>query len=156
MELDAYDIGILRLMQESCRSTVEAIGEHVGLSGPAVHRRLKRLREGGVIKQEVAILDPRQLGVEMSFIVGVELEREQLDVLTAIRRKLSALPEVQQCYYVTGEFDLILIVRTADMAAFETFTHKAFFGDNNVRKFSTSVVMSEVKVGLSLPISNQN
>ena len=61
-------------------------------------------------------------------------------------------PQVQQCYYVTGEADFILICTARDMQDFEALTHRLFFEDSNVRRFRTSVSMERTKVGLSLPI----
>ena len=63
-----------------------------------------------------------------------------------------AEPQVQQCYYVTGEADFTLICTAHDMAGFEALTHRLFFDNTNVRKFRTSVVMDRVKVGLSVPV----
>ncbi|WP_369411979.1 Lrp/AsnC ligand binding domain-containing protein [Pacificimonas pallii] len=82
----------------------------------------------------------------------VELHRESLDQLETFQRRVVKDPHVQQCYYVTGEADFVLICITPDMKAFEALTHRLFFENSNVRKFHTSVVMKRAKVGLSIPI----
>jgi len=130
----------------------ESIGVKVGLSAAAVQRRIKRLRESGVITREVAVLDPGALGLPMTFIVMVEMERERLEVLDAFRRQILDDAHVQQCYYVTGSADFILVVSCRDMADFEAFTRRVFFDNPNVRHFTTSVAMERVKVGLTLPL----
>jgi Lrp/AsnC family leucine-responsive transcriptional regulator len=151
-DLDQLDTAILACLQEDARTIAETIGSKVGLSAAAVQRRIKRLREAGVIEREVAVLSPQALGLSMTFVVMVEMERENLAVLDAFRRQVLADDCVQQCYYVTGNADFVLIVTCPDMAGFEAFTRRMFFENPNVRHFTTSVAMDRVKVGLNLPL----
>jgi DNA-binding Lrp family transcriptional regulator len=88
----------------------------------------------------------------MSFIVGVEMERERADMLDAFRREARADPNVQQCYYVTGAADFVLVVVARDMADFEAFTRRLLFDNPNIRRFTTNVVMARDKVGLVVPV----
>jgi DNA-binding Lrp family transcriptional regulator len=150
--LDEFDREILRRVQLDVRVTSEEIGARIGLSAAAVQRRLKRLRDSGVIAAEVAIVDPVAVGVAMTFIVGVELERERPDVLDAFREAARADPNVQQCYYVTGVADFVLVVLARDMPDFETFTRRLLFDNANIRRFTTSVVMGRDKIGAAVPI----
>jgi Lrp/AsnC family leucine-responsive transcriptional regulator len=150
--LDDFDREILRRLQLDARATGEDIGAAVHLSAAAVQRRIKRLRQSGVIAAEVAIVDPVAVGQGMSFVIGVELERERADMLDAFRRAARADPNVQQCYYVTGVADFILIVVARDMADFEAFTRRLLFDNANIRRFTTSVVMSRDKIGNTVPI----
>lgn len=153
--LDQLDYSILRRLQRDARTIAESIAAEVGMSTAAVQRRIKRLRETGVIRREVAVLNPKALGLAMTFIVEVEMERERSDVLDAFRYQMDADENVQQCYYVTGAYDFILIVTARDMEDFEEFTQRTFFDNPNVRRFSTSIVMRPIKVGLTLPLSTQ-
>lgn len=98
------------------------------------------------------MIDPRLLGAQMTFVVEVELERERVDLLDEFRRSVTALEEVQQCYYVTGRADFILIVMADDMPSYERFTRRVFTENPNIRRFHTNVVVDRVKVGLSVPI----
>ena len=150
--LDDFDRAILRRVQRDARATGEDIGAAIGLSAAAVQRRLKRLRQLGVITAEVAVVDPVAVGQAMSFIVGVEMERERADVLDAFRRQARTDPNVQQCYYVTGESDFILIVTARDMDDFEQFTRRLLFDNANIRRFTTNVVMARDKVGGVVPV----
>ena len=149
---DDFDREILRWLQRDARATGEAIGAEIGLSAAAVQRRIQRLRKSGVIVAEVAIVDPVAVGQAMTFVVGVELEHERADMLDAFRRAARADPNVQQCYYVTGAADFVLIVLARDMADFETFTRRLLFDNSNIRRFTTSVVMSRDKVGNGVPV----
>jgi DNA-binding Lrp family transcriptional regulator len=151
-DLDRLDLAILACLQADSRTIAEVIGAKVGLSAAAVQRRIKRLRESGVIEKEVAVLSPRALGLSMTFLVMVEMERENLTVLDVFRRQVQADDYVQQCYYVTGQADFVLVVTCPDMTAFEAFTRRMFFDNPNVRHFTTSVAMDRVKVGLTLPL----
>ena len=153
IRLDDFDLKILSLVQKDCRLPAEQVAQEVGLSTAAVHRRLKRLRDAGYIAAEVAVLDARKLDKSMTFIVSLEVERERLDLLDQLKQELKNIPHVQQCYYVTGDYDFILVVKAADMDEFEAFTHRTFFGNTNVRRFKTSVVMSEVKTTLEVPLN---
>ncbi|MTD58811.1 Lrp/AsnC family transcriptional regulator [Amycolatopsis pithecellobii] len=151
--LDSLDQAILRRLQVDCRAIAESIGAQIGLSAAAVQRRIKRLRETGVITKEVAVVDPKAVGVNMSFVVSVEMERERIEVIEAFRKQVLDDPAVQQCYYVTGSADFVLMVVCRDMAEFEAFTRRAFFDNGEVRHFTTSVVMDRMKVGLTVPLN---
>lgn len=152
LELDAADRELLDRVQRDARVSAEAIGADLGLSAATVQRRLKRMREAGVIVREVAQIDPKAVGMAMTFVVAVELERERADILDAFRRKANADANVQQCYYVTGEADFFLVVVARDMDDFERIAGRLFQQDANVRRFRTSVVMGQSKVGLSVPV----
>jgi len=151
-DLDARDRHLLDLLQEDARQPLEALAREVGLSAPAVQRRLKRLRRDGVIRRDTIEVRPEAVGLPMTFIVAVELERERAEQIDAFRRKVLREPRVQQCYYVTGEADFILIVLGRDMDDFEAFTRRVFFDDPNVRHFRTSVVMGEAQRSLGVPV----
>lgn len=148
--MDEKDHDILRLIQSNAQLTAEAISHEVGLSAPAVQKRLKKLRDTGVIEKEIAILSPARLGREMTVIVQVVLERESRMHLDAFKRKMRKAQQVQQCYYTTGEADFILVVIVKDIKEYETFTQEYFFDESNVSRFTSSVVMDRVKVSLDI------
>ena len=150
--LDHSDRILLDALQRDCTTPISILADECGLSVASVQRRLKRLRQEGIVEREVAVLDPAAVGQEMTFIIMVEMERERLDQLQAFRRKAAADPNVQQCYYVTGEADFVLICTAPDMRAFELLTQRLFFEDENVRRFRTSVTLHRTKVGLSVPV----
>jgi DNA-binding Lrp family transcriptional regulator len=148
--MDDKDRDILRLIQKNAQLTAETISHDVGLSPPAVQKRLKKLRDSGVIEKEIAVLSPSQLGREVTVIVQVALERESRRHLDHFKRQMQQAPQVQQCYYTTGEADFILIVTVANMKEYETFTETHFFDESNVSRFTSSVVMDRVKVSLDV------
>ncbi len=148
--MDDKDLEILKLVQSNSRLTAEALGHEIGLSPPAVQKRLKRLRASGAIEKEIALLSPSKLGREMTVIVQVMLERENRVHLENFKRKMRNAAAVQQCYYTTGEADLILIVVVENIKEYEQFTQEFFFDESNVSKFTSSVVMDRVKVSLDI------
>ncbi len=152
MELDNFDIKLLNLVQQDARRTSEALASLVGLSATACQRRLKRLREEGVIAREVAVLDHDKVGKNLTLIVQVVLKHGSPSILDDFKRKMRATPEVQHCYYVTGGSDFVLIVNLEDMKAYEAFTHRVLFATNSISRFDTTVVMDTIKTGLALPL----
>lgn len=151
--MDSFDIKILELLQENSRLTADQLSTLVNLSPSACQRRIKRLRDEGVIEAEVAILSPAAVGRELMMVVGVTLEREHPNIINSFKESMLSMPEVMQCLYVTGEVDFILIVTAKNMAEYEAFTQNFFFANPNVRRFQTSVVMDRVKMRLSVPLS---
>lgn len=105
-----------------------------------------------MIDKEIAVVNRKHTDTAMTFIVEVELERERIDLLDDFRRSMHKLEEVQQCYYVTGSTDFVLIVLTQDMTSYEAFSRRIFTENPNIRRFHTNVVVDQVKIGLSVPL----
>jgi Lrp/AsnC family transcriptional regulator, leucine-responsive regulatory protein len=153
MALDSFDRHILRLYQSATLNPAQLIGEQVGLSAAAVQRRLKRLRETGVIQAEIAQIDPAAIGLPVTVITHVNIALETRGHIDAFKAQMRKLAQVQQCWYTTGDADFVLVVRVASMEAYEAFTREAFLHDgSNVAKFTSYVVLNEIKSGLSLAI----
>lgn len=150
--LDTLDLRLLELIQANSRMSQSELGERIHLSTAAVNRRLKRLREDGVIQRYGAVLAPAALGHALTIVAEVEVESERIDLLDAMKQSFLDCPQVQQCYYVTGEWDFILILVVQDMAQYTTLSRKLFFQSNNVKRFRTLVTMDPVKVSLDVPV----
>jgi DNA-binding Lrp family transcriptional regulator len=150
--LDRFDVQLLAQLQDDARLPQSELGGRVNLSTAAVNRRLKRLADEGVIKRYTVDIDPSAVGYPLTIIAGVEAESERIDLLDETKRVFAACPEVQQCYYVTGDWDFILILAVTDMEHYNALTRQLFFTSNNVKRFKTFVAMSRVKASLSLPI----
>jgi Lrp/AsnC family transcriptional regulator, leucine-responsive regulatory protein len=112
---------------------------------PAVARRLQRLRATGVIKKDISIVEEGAVGRPLTIVVEVTTENERLDLLDEMKKRFSACPQVQQCYYVTGESDFILIMNVEDMDEYTALTRGLFFEGSNVKSFRTCVAMEKVK-----------
>ncbi|MEH6579994.1 MAG: Lrp/AsnC family transcriptional regulator [Amphritea sp.] len=145
IELDRIDRHILNLLQSNNRISNQQLAEQVGLSPPACLRRVRRLREAGVIMADVALVNPKVIGGMLNIIVEVEMNRDQLDLSDAFMRKMQSAPEVTQCYQVTGEVDFLLVVMVPNMEAYEAFTRRDLSSDANLRKFRTLISLRREK-----------
>lgn len=154
IELDDFDRAILKIVQQDNKTPQRLIGEAVNLSSPAVQRRIKRLEQSGVIRSNVAVVDPAKVGANITIMVEVEVESERADLTDAIKKSFIESDEVQQCYYVTGQFDFILIMTVATMSRYEQLSRDLFFDNPNVKRFRTYVVMDRVKTGSAVPLTH--
>ncbi|WP_042272853.1 Lrp/AsnC family transcriptional regulator [Paraburkholderia heleia] len=150
--LDDYDRHILAQLQIDNQISNQALAAMVNLSPPACLRRVKRLREDGYILRDISVLAPNKVGLPIMMWVQVQVERERLDLLDEFKRFLNEVPEVMQCYVVTGRADFVLLISVRDIDHYEEFANRVFRQNPNIRHFETMVVMSRVKFGLSLPI----
>lgn len=152
-DLDAVDLALLADLQQDARPSQGALGARVGLSAAAVNRRIRRLADDGYIDRTVAVLEPGALGYPLTVIVQIEAVSEEVDKLDELQRSLVECPNVQQCYYVTGEWDFVLVLLVHDMDRYRRLTRELFFASGNVKRFKTLVVMDRAKVGLSVPLA---
>ncbi|MBN4664498.1 Lrp/AsnC family transcriptional regulator [Pandoraea nosoerga] len=152
MSLDSYDVALLAAIQRDATTPQHALGAQVNLSSAAVNRRLRKLADEGVTRKTVTLVNPASVGYPLTVITEVEVENERLDLLDAMKRSFLACPQVQQCYYVAGECDFVVIMVVRDMAQYTELTRALFFESNNVKRFKTLVTMSHVKAGLEVPL----
>jgi len=151
--LDRIDLKILDVLQEDNQITNLDLAARVGLSPPPCLRRVRRLRALGVIVRDVALVDPAKVGRAITAFVGVELDRQREDVLANFERKVLAEPEVQQCYFVSGEVDYLLVVTCADMPSYNAFARRVLANEHNIKRFRTSFTLSRVKYETKLPLA---
>ena len=145
MDIDGLDRKILVHLQRNNRMANVELADRVGLSPPACLKRVKRLREFGVITADVSLLNPKLAGSQMCMIVSIEMERDRGDIYQQFRRSINDAKEVTQCYQVTGEYDFVLIVTVAGIEAFEAFVERVLHADLNILKFRTAISIRQVK-----------
>jgi Lrp/AsnC family leucine-responsive transcriptional regulator len=150
--LDALDRRILAVLQDNNQITNLALAERVGLSPPACLKRVRRLRDDKVIVKDVALVDPDRVGQGIVAFVGVELDRQREDVLAAFERKMAAEADVQQCYFVSGEIDYLLVVTCRDMEGYNAFARRVLANEHNIKRFRTSFNLSRVKYDTKVPL----
>jgi Lrp/AsnC family leucine-responsive transcriptional regulator len=151
--IDDFDRKILNIVQVDCQMKAEAIGDRVGLSASAVQRRLKRMRETGVIMAEIALVDRRVAGNPMTFIAGMEIERENYDALSRFRTWLARQEHIQQVYYVTGSVDLIAIITARDVAQYDEIAARLMSENQQIKRIHTNVVLKDIKLGMFVPVT---
>ncbi|BCQ27528.1 Lrp/AsnC family transcriptional regulator (plasmid) [Caballeronia sp. NK8] len=153
VSLDNFDRKLLVEVQQDAQIPQNELGTRVNLSTAAVNRRLRRLVDERVIERYAAVVSPEKVGCALTIVTMVEVESEQIDLLDAMKRSFAQCPFVQQCYYVAGEWDFVLVLTVHNMDQYTELTRQLFFSNNNVKRFKTLVSMSRVKVGLGVPVS---
>ncbi|WP_277869347.1 Lrp/AsnC family transcriptional regulator [Shewanella sp. 10N.286.52.B9] len=135
------------LMQLQSNNKIQNIdlAAEVGLSPPACLKRIKRLREAGIIIGDVSLINPELSGNKLTLIVSIEMDRDRDDIYRLFRQTVMKAPEVTQCYQISGSYDFMLIVCVTDIQAYETFIDSTLRCDFNIRKFHTSVSLRTVK-----------
>jgi DNA-binding Lrp family transcriptional regulator len=151
-DLDRFDRKLLTLVQRDAGQTADALAEQVGLSASAVLRRLKRLRETGVILGEIAVVDPLKTGKPNFFLAALEIERERPELIARLRQWMAVEEQIQQVYYVTGTADFVLVVVAPDVGAYDALMSRLMADNPNVRRFTTNVALGVGKRGLFVPI----
>ena len=151
--MDALDHRILECLQRDASVTNQSLAEEVGLSPSACLKRVKRLRESGIIDRVVALLNPEAIGDCLYFIVEVAMERDHKRLYKRFEERALAAPEVKQCYQVTGEYDFVLIVSVPDLNAYDRFCDSVVFADDNMRKFRTQLSRKRSKFDTSASLA---
>src|SRR5262245_57268998 len=114
---DDTDIRILGLLQEDCRTPLARLGEHVGLSAPAVLERIKKLEAAGVVTGYHAIIDGRKIGYDVTAFIGVVTSDPES--IGHFEQQITGLMSVLECHHVTGAFTFLLKVKTANTSSLE-------------------------------------
>ncbi|ABD25152.1 transcriptional regulator, AsnC family [Novosphingobium aromaticivorans DSM 12444] len=144
-QLDPFDRKIIDLLSRDGRMPVTELAERVGLSKTPCQVRLKRLVDDGVIKGFRAVVDMARLGLEHVAFTEVKLSDTREQSLAEFNRAVMAIPEIEECHMIAGNFDYLLKVRTADIRRFRTVLGEKISTLPNVANTSTFVVMEPIK-----------
>ncbi|RMC37988.1 Lrp/AsnC family transcriptional regulator [Paracoccus alkanivorans] len=150
--MDRIDRKLLNLLQRDASRTNAHMAEEVGLSPSSCLRRIRRLRQVGVIDRIVAILNPAKAGRRLRAVVTVELKLHG-EPNTRQFLELAAREEaVTQAHAVTGEVDAILMLRLRDMEEYDALCHRLFQGRTNVARYWTMMVIRTAKDETAIPL----
>lgn len=156
MELDNIDWELLAALQEDASLPNQELAERVHVSPPTCLRRVRRLREAGLIERQVAVLNEdavaAQLGHGLSAIVEVTLDRQGAEHADAFERRAVAEPAVTQCWRVAPGPDFVLILRVPDMPAYQVLAERLFTQDANVRNVKAFFATRRAKFGTAIPL----
>ena len=141
--LDDFDRAILAIVQKDNQRSHASIGKEVHLSASSVRRRLAVLRENGVITADVSLTDPSKQG--LTFIVYVSFEREEPALYAAFYKQMNEDPAVSQCYYISGDFDFLIIVHATSPESYENWGMQALMANTAIRRYTTSLVWKRSK-----------
>jgi DNA-binding Lrp family transcriptional regulator len=143
--LDAKDMAILQLLQQNARITVKEISETIHLSTTPVHERIKRLEETGVIKQYVTLLDPEKVKKGLTVICYVSLKQHSKEAGGKFIQSIMAMPEVVECYNISGEFDFMLKIVAENMNSYYDFHVNQLGEIENMGNIQSIFVMGVIK-----------
>ncbi len=150
--MDRYDRHILEALQQDGRISNKQLAEQVNLSESACLRRVRALEDSGTIQRYVAMLSQDKVGVSGDVLVHIGLHREEQSELAAFEEAVRRIPEVMECYLMTGEFDYLLRVVVADMADFERIHKDELTRLPGVARVNSSVAIRKVLKRTALPL----
>lgn len=149
--LDTIDHRILAILQQDATKPIDAISDAVALSRNACWRRIKAMEASGVIRARVALLDPVKIGCPLSALVLIRTDHHSDGWRKDFAATVAALSEITAAHRMTGDLDYVLMVRLADVAAYDTF-YKRLTSRISVSDISASFVMEDIKDTTALPV----
>jgi Lrp/AsnC family transcriptional regulator len=152
IDLDQTDRRILGLLQTEAGINATEIGERIGLSQSACWRRIQRLRDEGVIKDQPAVLDREKVGLSTMVFAHVKLTSHGRSNLTDFAEAVREYPEVLDCYVVLGNVDFLLRIVAEDIKDYERFMYEKLSQLPGVQEVNSSIALSEIKHTTVLPI----
>lgn len=150
--MDRYDRLILEALQQDGRISNKDLAARVNLSESACLRRVRALEEEGMIERYVAMVSQARAGMPGDVLVHIGLHREEQSELAAFENAVRNIPEVMECYLMTGEFDYLLRVVVADMADFERIHKEELTRLPGVARVNSSVAIRKVLKRTALPL----
>jgi len=145
--LDDIDLKLLRLLQEDAHLTTKQLAERVNLSTTPVFERVKRLENEGFVKKYVAVLDAGKLNRGFMVFCSVKLKQMNRDVANDFTSVVQDIPQVTECYNISGEFDYLLKINAPDMAYYNDFIINTLGTIESIGSILSSFVMREIKSG---------
>jgi Lrp/AsnC family leucine-responsive transcriptional regulator len=152
MKLDRLDRKVLNELQRDGRISNVDLAARVNLLESACLRRVRALEQAGLIERYVALLDQKQVGLSGTVFVHIVLRREEQSELAAFEAAIQDIPEVMECYLMTGEFDYLLRLVVSDMADFERLHNDALTRLPGVSRVNSSVAIRTVRKTTELPV----
>lgn len=150
--INELDKAILQALQDEGRISNAELSRRINLSPPAIHARLRRLEKDGYIRQYVALLDREKVGYDMLCFVHINLQLHQQEQIETVRSTISQMPEVLECYHLTGEYDYLLKVVIRNRQDLERFVMNRLTPVPGIGRIHTSLVLTEVKSTTAMPL----
>ncbi len=148
--MDSLDRRLIIRLQHAGRETWAKLGESLGLTGPAVAERVRKLQQVGVLKGFAGLVNADNVGVVVTAFVGVSMERPALR--EAFLKRVSAIPEIQECHAVTGDDDFLLKVRCRNPLDLDRVVSEEIKGTPGVVRARTTIVLRTTKETTVVPI----
>ena len=152
IELDGYDGRLLQALQRDARQSHVALAETVHLSPSQCARRLQRLEQSGLIRRYTVEIDPQRLGLGVTALVNIALERQSESPARTLHKVLAGMPEVIECLLVAGDADYQLRIVARDLDAFSKFLQDQLMSIPGIASIRSSIVLDSVKPMSDLPV----
>lgn len=152
MKLSRSDRLLLQQLQSDTTTSQTRLAESAGLSRTSCWRRVREFEEAGVIERQVALLNPRKLGFQIQVLLSVAMVEHTDENRDSFEEHVQSLPEVMECYSVSGERDYVLHVMTKDMDTYNHFINARILRHPAVRSASSTFALRRVKYTTALPL----
>lgn len=152
MRLDETDKKILRVLQRDGRIANNDLAREVGLSPSPCLRRVKLLEEAGVIDRYVAVLNPAKVNKGLTFFTRIKLDKQDEKSLKHFAEEIKKLQQVQECYFMLGDYDVIIRVVAADLEDYRRFQSESLSQIEGVQNLKTDVLSQTVKQSFVVPV----
>ena len=153
-QLDRHDVLLLSELQRDSRQTVQQLADAVGLSSTPCWKRVKEMEATGIIRGYTALIDPELVGLHVSAVAEVNLDRHSEAMVQRFEEVVAACPQIIRCVSATGPADYILNVTVPDMKHYERFLHEVLFSLPGVTHVRSSIVLREIKSEVALPLGH--
>jgi Lrp/AsnC family transcriptional regulator, leucine-responsive regulatory protein len=154
--LDATDRKILRILQENGRITNADLAKAIELSPPSALQRVRRLEQAGYIRGYSALLDADKLGYPVTVWAMVSLVLHQDQPIERFREGIQKIPEILECYNLSGEFDFLLKIVVADIRSYEELMREKLSRIEGIRQLQSAFVLRVTKHTTHLPIDDSD
>lgn len=152
--LDQTDERLLEILQRNATITMQELGSMVGLSHTPCWRRVRRLEERGYISKRVTLLDPEKLELNVNVFVFVTLSRHQSNALTRFENAVKDIPEIVECYSVSGQADFLLRVIVHDVSAYDMLLKRTLIHLPEIGNLNSTIALQQVKYTTELPLES--
>ncbi|MBK7182396.1 MAG: Lrp/AsnC family transcriptional regulator [Bacteroidetes bacterium] len=156
INLDKIDLKILRTLQENAKITNLQLSSEIGLSPAPTLERVKKLERLKLIKGYHAQLNAEMVGIGISAIIQITLTRQIENAISNFKKEINKIPEIMECYQVTGNADYVITVMLKDMRAFEELISQKLSKMEEIGQMQTMVILSKIKDSKVLPLNYKN
>lgn len=154
-ELDKTNIQILKILKDNARLTNKEIGGKLHKSASAINGRIRRMQDQGYIEKYVAVLNPKMIGRGLTAFTHVHLKDHSKETIYHFEEQIIKLPEVLECYHMSGQYDFILRVAVKDLEAYHIFLMNHLFEESSIGSIQSTFVMREAKAEMPSPLPAQ-
>jgi Lrp/AsnC family leucine-responsive transcriptional regulator len=152
MELDRLDIKILEELQNDGSISNLELSKRVNLSPSPCLMRVRALKDQGVIRNYVALTDPKKLGLGLNVFISISLKEQSKEALAEFEKRIAEHDEVMECYLMTGDSDYLIRVAIADMPSLEKFILEQLTPIAGIEKIRSSFALKQVRYKTALPL----